>query len=145
MIIKNIKKYKSIIIYLITGIFTTVVNLTVYSVLVKYGNFNINIANIIAWISAVVFAFFTNKIFVFNSRNFKIPHLLREFALFLGGRLLTGIIEIVGFPILMFFGIDQIIFGIEGLVAKFLIGAIVVILNYFFSKYFVFKNRKVNK
>lgn len=45
----------------------------------------------------------------------------------------------------MFFGIDQIIFGIEGLVAKFLIGAIVVILNYFFSKYFVFKNRKVKK
>ncbi len=138
----KLKEHKSIIIYMITGAMTTVINLFVYSVLVKYLNTNINIANIIAWIAAVLFAFITNKLYVFGSKSFKADLLFKEFILFISGRLLTGILEILGLPLLIGLGMNQIIFGVKGLLAKLFIGAFVVILNYFFSKFFVFKGSK---
>ncbi|WP_207204741.1 GtrA family protein [Miniphocaeibacter massiliensis] len=144
IIIDKLKEYKNIIIYIIMGIFTTIVNLLVYSILVKYLRMNINIANIIAWISAVLFAYITNKIYVFNSRELKFNLVIKELSLFVGGRLITGVFEIAGLPILMALGLNQVIFGVEGLFAKLIIGIVVVIVNYFFSKYFVFRNKENN-
>lgn len=135
----KIKKYESIIRYLIIGILTTVVNLLVYGVLENYVNYNI--ANILAWFSAVIFAFFTNKIFVFNSRDFKKSILKKEFIIFFTSRIGTGLIEIVSLPLVVNIGIDKIFFKTKGLDGKFIIGSIVVILNYFISKYLVFKNK----
>ncbi|MDL2310933.1 GtrA family protein [Peptostreptococcaceae bacterium OttesenSCG-928-C18] len=145
MLTEFFQKYKSIILYIIIGGLTTVVNLLVYSIFVKYFNLNMNISNIIAWISAVIFAFITNKLYVFNSKNCKFNTMAKEFILFVSGRLLTGILEIIGLPILMSLGINQIIFGVEGLLAKLVIGVVVVILNYFFSKFLVFKNNQTIK
>ena len=95
-----------------------------------------------SWICAVLFAFVTNKIWVFDSKSWRPSVALKELGLFVVSRLISGVIEIAGVPLLIWFGIDQTIFGIEGMVAKVLISVIVVILNYVFSKLFIFKSKK---
>ena len=67
MIGKLIKKYKEVIMYLVFGVLTTLVNWICYALLTKKG-INMNVSNVIAWIVAVLFAFITNKLFVFESK-----------------------------------------------------------------------------
>ena len=140
--IKNLWiKYKEIIMYLIFGVATTGVNWIVYAVAVKVG-MNMNLSNCLAWLLAVVFAFITNKIFVFESKNMNVQVLFMEFIKFIAARVATGVIEIGGLPVLYSLGIKQSLFGIDGFAAKILVSVIVVILNYVFSKLFIFKNQK---
>lgn len=137
-----LNKYKGIIKYLIIGILTTVVNLIVYAIVIRIVKGRYNIANILAWLSAVIFAFFTNKIFVFESKSFERKILKKEFIIFFTSRVGTGVIEIAALPLVVNIGFDQLFFKTKGLDGKFLIGAVVVILNYFISKYLVFKKAK---
>lgn len=138
MIIGLLKKYKEVILYLIFGVATTVVNWISYAVCNKTG-IGMNISNVIAWVLAVIFAYITNKIFVFESKSMKLEVLLPEVGKFVGARVVTGVIEIVGLPLLVYLGVRQTVFGVEGFLAKILVSVIVVILNYVFSKIFVFK------
>ena len=62
-------KYKEVIMYLIFGVATTLVNWIVYSLLMKTSVVNMTVSNAIAWFTAVVFAYITNKLFVFESRS----------------------------------------------------------------------------
>lgn len=140
-------KYKEIIMYLIMGVATTAVSWVTYGASVSIINVgseitNIFIANIIAWILAVAFAYITNKIFVFESRSWKPAFVLKECALFVSSRLATGVLEIVAVPFLVKLGLDQKVFGIDGMFSKVLVSVLVVILNYVFSKLFVFKDNK---
>ena len=106
-------------------------------------------ANILSWICGVLFAFVTNKIWVFNSRSWKIKLVLTELWKFVVARLITGAIEWIGHPLLISLGLNQTIdiFGrkLEGFWAKIVISVIVVILNYVFSKLIVFKKKKSDK
>ncbi|MBQ8000912.1 MAG: GtrA family protein, partial [Ruminococcus sp.] len=86
--------------------------------------------------------FVTHKLWVFESKSWKGSILLKELGSFVGSRLLTGVLEWFGVPLLMLIGLDQPILGIEGMLAKILISVIVVILNYILSKLLVFKNKK---
>lgn len=133
------KKYKEIIVYLFFGVATTGVNWVVYALLVKV--LPMTIANTAAWAAAVLFAFVTNKWFVFESRSLEIRALLKEFGMFVSARLLTGVIEIAGLPFLYYLGFQQSLFGVEGFLAKALLSVLVVILNYIFSKILVFKGK----
>lgn len=144
-------KYKEIIMYLIFGVATTVVSWVSYALFTKLISTvtfvgitveNTTTANVLSWICAVLFAFITNKIWVFDSKSWRPSVALKELGLFVVSRLISGVIEIAGVPLLIWFGIDQTIFGIEGMVAKVLISVIVVILNYVFSKLFIFKSKK---
>ncbi len=138
------EKYKEMIMYLIFGVGTTAVNWITYSALTVTGAVvNKNIANVIAWVTAVVFAYITNKIWVFESKSWKLDVLIKEMGMFLGARVFSGIFEIGLFPILMWMGLNQEIFGVEGMVAKVLISVIVIVLNYVFSKLIIFKKKKV--
>lgn len=137
-----IVKYNELIVYLIFGVLTTAVNWGIYSVLVKYFGFNINAGNIIAWIVAVVFAFVTNKIWVFKSKTTAFKLVLKEFVLFVGARALSGVIEIGGLPLLVWLGLGQTVFGVEAFLAKIVISFVVIILNFIFSKLIVFKKKK---
>ena len=136
------KKYKEMIMYLIFGVATTVVNWVVYGALMQIPNMSMTIANTIAWVAAVLFAFVTNKWFVFESKTLELASLVKEFGMFVGSRVLTGLIEIAGLPILYYLGMNQSIFGVEGFAAKIVVSVVVVILNYVFSKIFVFKDKK---
>lgn len=142
-------KYKEIIMYLAFGVLTTFVSWGSYALFeMLLGLFITNVivlstvANVLSWVIAVLFAFITNKLWVFESKSWKGSTLIKELSAFVGSRLLTGVLEWFGVPLLMLIGLDQPILGIEGMLAKILISVIVVILNYILSKLLVFKNNK---
>ena len=124
---------KEIILYIIFGVLTTLVNLIVFYILTHFINLDENLSNIIAVIAAVLFAYFTNRKFVFNSTAVTFKENLKEFCKFIFGRLFTMILEIVGFYLLFN------IMHIHELISKLFITVIVVILNFFISKFFAFK------
>lgn len=147
-------KYKEIIMYLIMGGGTTVVNWVVYSLMVMFcpswAQFNrapsyfskhywCFVANVVSWVLAVTFAYITNKLFVFESYSWNPKFVLKELSLFLSARIATGLIEIFGVPFLVSHGFNQAIFGLEGSVCKITMSFLVVLLNYVFSKLVIFK------
>ena len=134
-------KYKEVIMYLIFGVATTLVNWIVYSLLMKTSVVNMTVSNTIAWFTAVVFAYITNKLFVFESRSWNLAEVWKEVVNFFGARIATGVIEIGGLPLLYYIGVKQSLFGVEGFLAKILVSVIVVVLNYVFSKIFVFSKK----
>lgn len=138
MVKKIIYKYKKLILYIFFGGITTLLNWGVYAVGVKM-KLGITSSNVLAWAIAVIFAFVTNKLYVFESKTLKIRIVFSEFIKFFGSRMLTGVIEIAGLPFLYYVGVDQNLFGIDGFIAKIMISVIVMILNYVFSQLLVFK------
>ena len=136
------QKYREIIMYLIFGVSTTLVNWIVYSILVSLANTDITLANGIAWFAAVIFAYITNKLFVFESKSWSAAVLAKEIIAFFGARVASGVFEIFLPALLMKIGLDQSLFGIEGFVAKAVVSVLIIVLNYIFSKLFVFKNKK---
>jgi len=127
-----------IISYLIVGGATTFVNWAIYAIAVQFAG--ITTSNIVAWSIAVIFAFIANKIWVFKSRQWKITLVRNEAGLFLSGRIFTGLIEMVGVPLLFFVGLNYPLFGVEGFAAKVAVSVFVVVLNYIFSKLIVFRS-----
>lgn len=134
-----LKKHKEIILYVIFGGLTTVVNWVTYSLFVSFCS--ITVSNVFAWIFAVVFAYITNKIFVFEQKSWKPSIAFFEFTKFVPSRVLTGVIEIVGVDILVYLGLNQTVLGVRGMVAKVTVSIVVVILNYVFSKLIVFNKK----
>lgn len=145
-------KYKEIIMYLIFGVLTTVVSWGSYAIFemafknaIVDVNVLVAVANVLSWVAAVLFAYITNKLFVFESKSFKPTTVFKEMGLFVGSRLISGAVEWVGVPLLVWIGLNQTIFGVEGMLAKVLVSVIVVILNYILSKLIVFKKEKAKK
>jgi len=126
----KLSKNKTPIMFIIFGVLTTIVNIFAYVFFVEFFEINYLISNIIAWFISIVFAYITNRKWVFESKSKKI---LNEFILFLSGRISSGIID----SLLMFISVD--IFVFNDLISKIVIGIIVVIFNYIFSKFIVFK------
>ena len=134
-----LKKYKDIIMYLIFGLATTVVNWLVYTVCVKLFSMEMTVSNAIAWVIAVLFAFVTNKFFVFHSKAKTAPVVIKECISFFGSRATTGWLEIFLPTFFFAAGLKQSLFGIEGFWAKALVSILVIVLNYVFSKLIVFR------
>ncbi len=137
-----IKRHREFIMYVIFGLLTTFINWLIYSLCVKALGLDLYISGIIAWIIVVSVAFVTNKIWVFNSRGWKTLQLIREAFTFFGGRLLTGVLEVAAVPALVSWGFNQTLFGVEGLPAKIIVSIVIVLLNYFISKFLSFGGRK---
>lgn len=127
-------KYSELLWYVFFGGLTTIVNIISFYLLSKIG-IGTYISNLIAWILSVIFAFLTNKIFVFNSTNFKLSILIKEMVSFFAFRLLSLGIDMAG----MFLLIS--IFSINEMISKVLMNIIVIIVNYVFSKLFIFNKR----
>ncbi len=141
-IIKLIEKNKELITYIIFGFLSTLVNWLVYSVLVELKAFSMTASNAMAWVAAVLFAFVTNKIFVFRSKSKNTALILREVITFFCSRFASGLIEIFLPTFLFSIGLNQSIFGIMGFASKIAVSVIVVILNYITSKFLVFKSKE---
>lgn len=124
-------KYE-LIAYIIFGILTTVVDWVVYYILSGLGvNYIIN--SIISWTLAVLFAFVTNKLFVFDSKRLK--NIFRELVLFVLSRLSTLVINLAGMYVLIS------LLKLNEFISKAILSILVVILNYIFSKLFIFKTK----
>ena len=140
---------KETMLYLVFGVLTTAVNLIVFMICNKaFKGIDFSevpflsvvflgkpylLSNVIAWIVAVTFAFFTNKIFVFKSKSFEPQVLLKEISTFFSARIFSLIIEQLGLVLL----VDTLLQ--KELVSKIIISVVVVLLNYFFSKLLIFK------
>lgn len=139
-----IKKFctKEVIFYIIFGVLTTIVNIATSYVLKAFFHVEGNIASTIGIIVCVLFAYFTNRKLVFNSQAVTIKEKLTEFWKFSLGRAFTMIVEIIGV-----FLLNNIIHAFYGmfsdntayLINKLIISAIVIVLNFFISKFFAFK------
>jgi len=127
--------------YLFFGGVTTFINWGMFSVMVAVVGLAVFAGNIIAWISAVAFAFVVNKILVFQNRNRRKKVILQQMLKFLGVRLVSGLIEIIGVPLIFWLGLNQSILGVDGFAAKLVVSIVVLVLNYILSKTFVFKER----
>lgn len=137
---KLIKKIctKEVILYGVFGILTTLINWGAFALLTRFANMEKNLANAIAIILAVLVAYATNKDLVFHSKATGIKEKFIEFWKFILGRAFTMILE---------FGLDALLFLIPAvsannqlqLIVKMIITVIVVILNFFISKFFAFK------
>ena len=120
------------VLYLIFGVLTTLVNIMSYLFFAKICGINNLLSNIMAWFFSIIFAYVTNRILVFESKNEKI---LYEFALFITGRGLSGILDSLLFYIL----VVSLMFN--DVISKIFINIIVVIINYVLSKKIIFKER----
>ena len=126
---------KEVILYIIFGILTTVINLGSFYIMNTLLNWDKNISNLIAIIIAVLFAYITNKDLVFHSGAETAKEKLSEFVKFMAGRAFTMIIEFVGGWLLFQTPIPEMI-------SKLIVTVVVIILNFFISKFFAFKSKK---
>ena len=87
----------------------------------------------------MIFAYVVNKVIVFQSKESRFRAVLRELALFFGTRGITGLVEIF-LPVLLYrLGMDQQILGIEGFLSKVIVSILIIVSNFFFGKFLVFK------
>lgn len=125
-------KYKPMLLYVLFGGLTTLVNIVVYWLCYEFFCIANIPSNCAAWIASVVFAFFTNKFFVFESHDSSCLVMVREFALFVAARLATGALDVL----IMYVFVD--ILSLNPLLFKVLANIMVIVLNFVFSKLFVF-------
>ncbi|MFL0252940.1 GtrA family protein [Clostridium neuense] len=119
--------------YLIFGGFTTLINLVSYWFFTYILKFNYMISSVFAWVFAVIFAFITNKLFVFKSYNKDLNTVLKETVSFFTFRILSLFIDLGT----MFLCVQVI--KMHSLLAKVLANIIVIVFNYFASKFVIFK------
>ena len=132
------KKHEEIVNYLIVGVLTTVVSFFFYylstrTFLNPENPVQLQIANLIKWITGVLFGYVTNKIFVFKSKE---KNILKEFTVFASSRVITLFLDMFVMAVLVTkMGINDMISNCISLV-------LVTVANYFLSKIFVFKDKK---
>ncbi len=131
-----IKKFlnRETVSYLVFGVLTTIVNYASYE-LCKWLGVHYTVSTVAAWVLAVAFAYITNKLYVFESKSFEKNVLLREISAFVGCRLFSGLCDL-GFMIL---AVELLCMNDS--IAKLASNVFVVIINYIFSKLFIFRKK----
>ena len=130
-----LREKRDVVSYLVFGVLTTLVNYAIYLPLYNFAHLSGGWSNAIAWVGAVIFAFFTNKPFVFQSHDWSAKVVLPEAAKFVGCRLGSGAAE-TGLVWLL---VD--ILGGNGNIVKLAVSVFVVIVNYVASKLLVFRKK----
>lgn len=145
-----LKKYEELILYVVFGGLTTVVNFVAFWLLNKaLGEEIYLVNNVIAWFVSVIFAYVTNKLWVFESKSWAPKILVKEVPEFFAARLFSLLVEEGGLWLFVdklgFDGFSFTLLGFEitgKIIAKVVLAVIVVILNYFFSKFVIFAKKK---
>lgn len=139
---KNIYiKYEEIINYLVIGVLTTIVSLAtkyalLFTILDATNGIQLQIAVVLSWIVSVTFAYITNRIIVFKSKN---KNILKEFISFILSRISTLLMEM--FIMWFFITLLKLDSDLWVIIWTIVAQAVVIILNYIFSKIFVFKKK----
>ena len=127
-------KYKDVILYLVFGVFTTVVNIVSYWVCAHVFGMSVMASTVIAWALAVFFAYVTNRTMVFHSSATEKGEILKEIGSFFACRLGTGVVDWV----IMFVFVNVLHFN--DMIVKIAANFIVIVLNYVLSKFVIFKH-----
>ncbi len=135
---KFFKKYEEIVVYLIVGVLTTALNLLTYYLCVftflnPQDKVELQMANIIAWIVGVIFAYYANRKYVFKSKNVDVK---KEATKFLGARIVTLLFDMLT----MFITVS--VLKLNDKIMKLISNFLVILLNYIFSKLLVFKKKR---
>ncbi len=129
-------KYHEIILYVWFGGWTTVVNYVSYLLLADVVKIHYLAATVIAWLLSVIFAYLTNRKWVFSSQAKGAKAVCVEAASFFGSRLFSGACDFG----LMYLAVD--VLHLNGDISKIVINVLVIVLNYLLSKLFVFRKKK---
>ena len=139
-------RYREVILYLIFGGLTTVVDFGLSSLLyffwedvISANLFLVHGVDVLGWIAAVLFAFITNRIWVFQSRKTGFLPIMGELFSFAGGRVVTFLLQ--EGVVLLFFNLMKMNYYLVRIIAA----VLVIILNYIISKLFVFRKKKDEK
>lgn len=93
MFIRYKDRYTEYILYIVFGILTTVINFIAYFIFTKVIRLSTVTSNLIATAISIIFAYITNKLFVFNSKRNSIGELIRELIEFICARIFTGLLD----------------------------------------------------
>lgn len=135
MISSFLKKYKDILLYLFFGVLTTLVNTIAYWVFAHLLNTDTVIGTGFAWFIAVLFAYLTNRKWVFHSEAVTKQEIITEMISFFSARLFTGFVDLL----IMKIFVDYL--GFNDIVVKFASNILVIVLNYIASKLIIFKKK----
>jgi len=127
---------KEVILYLVFGVLTTLVNIIVFTLLYRTLGVGTVASNVAAWVLSVLFAYVTNRTFVFESKAAGAKAVIIEAIGFFSGRIMTGLLDTV----IIYVSVD--ILAMDDLVMKILSNVLVVILNYVISKFIVFRRKQ---
>ena len=130
-----IKKYWDVLSYLFFGVLTTVVNYMIYLPVYNFCGLSAALSNMIAWVGAVIFAFLTNKPFVFRSHDWSAKTVVPELTKFVSCRIASGVLETV----ILFLAVDCM--NWNGNIWKLVTQVLVIIINYVGSKLLVFRKK----
>lgn len=129
-------KHKDLVLYVIFGGLTTLVDFAVFYPCNQWLQISGTVSNVIAWTAAVLFAYLTNKPFVFESHDWSWGTVLPELGKFAGGRLGSGLLQ----TLIIALTVD--VLGWNGMLMKAITSVAVIILNFFISKLLVFSKQK---
>lgn len=131
------QKYREGVLYLFFGGLTTAVNYIVYMACYYFLPVTATtVPNLIAWVGSVLFAYLTNRTWVFRSETRGLAGYLRELASFAGARVFTLLVETA----VLWLAVDSL--GLPNLPVKILANILVIVLNYFLSKFWIFKKKR---
>ncbi len=130
-----LQKYREALLYLIFGGLTTLINIIAYVLLARGLSLDVTFSTAVAWVISVIFAYLTNRRWVFQSKASTAKQLLLEAGAFFGGRVFSGLLDIG----IMYLFAQRL--GFNDLVIKVLSNIVVIILNYVISKWIVFRKR----
>lgn len=133
---KLFNKYREMILYLFFGGCTTLVNIIAYYICSKIG-IGTAVSTVIAWVLSVLFAYVTNRKYVFESKTIGFSTIIKETANFFLCRLATGLLDLA----IMVVFVDLLHFN--GMAIKILSNIIVIILNYVASKLLIFRKKRL--
>ena len=124
----------TVVMYLVFGVLTTLVDWVAYRVL-RLSGLGYMFSNVAAWAVAVIFAFVTNKFMVFNSKSVDRLVIIKEFISFVGARVFSLLLQLAGIELMIDYA------NINEYIAKAVMTVVVVVCNYVFSKLFIFKDK----
>ena len=124
----------TVVMYLVFGVLTTLVDWVAYRVL-RLSGLGYMFSNVAAWVAAVIFAFVTNKFMVFNSKSVDRLVIIKEFISFVGARVFSLLLQLAGVELMIDYA------NISEYIAKAVMTVVVVVCNYVFSKLFIFKDK----
>ena len=127
------KKHKELILYVFFGGCTTLINIISYFACRELMHLPVVPADVLAWLVSVIFAYVTNKLFVFESKSWRLMLVLKEGAAFLAARVFS-----LGLDVAMLY-VTVTVLGWWELPMKVLANVVVIVINYIFSKWIIFR------
>ena len=127
------KRHKELILYVFFGGCTTLINIISYFACRELMYLPVVTADVLAWLVSVIFAYVTNKLFVFESKSWRLMLVLKEGAAFLAARVFS-----LGVDVAMLY-VTVTVLGWWELPMKVLANVVVIVINYIFSKWIIFR------